>query len=88
MSEQDKCKMLGKRFLKNEKQPSPDQCGSVGWASSHKAKRRQFDSWSGHMPGLQVQSPFGAHPRGNQLMFLSHIDVSLSFSLPSPPSKK
>ena len=28
---------------------NPDQCGSVGWASSHKAKGCQFDSWSGHI---------------------------------------
>ena len=27
------------------------------------------------------------HTRGNQLMFLSHINVSLSFFLPSPFSK-
>ena len=44
-----------------------------------------FDSWSGHLPRLQVRSPIG-----NQLMFLSYIDVSLSLprslclSLPLP----
>ena len=33
-----------------------DWCGSVGWVSSSKTKGRWFNSWSGHMPGLQVQS--------------------------------
>ena len=49
----------------------------VGWALSHKAKGRWFDSWSGHMPGLRLWSPVGTHTRGNQSMFLSHINVSL-----------
>ena len=31
---------------------SPDQCGSVGWTLSLKAKSDQFNSWSGHMLGL------------------------------------
>ena len=35
----------------------PDQCGSVGWASSGKLKGHQFGSRSGPMSGLQVQSP-------------------------------
>ena len=38
--------------------------------SSCKAKDGQFDSWSGHLPGLQVRSPVGACTTGNQLMFL------------------
>ena len=51
---------------------SPDQCGSVGWASSCKAKGRWLDSQSGHMPGLQlVLVPGQAHTTGIQLMFLS-----------------
>ena len=70
---------------------SPGQYGSVGWALSCKAKGHQFDSWSGHMRGLAVRSPSVACMRGNRSMFISHIDVSmffsLSFSLPSPPSK-
>ena len=67
---------------------SSDQCGVVGWVLSHKAKGRWFDSQSGHMPGLWARSPFGAHTRGKrQIKFLSHIDVSFSFSLPSPLSK-
>ena len=38
--------------------------------------------------GLRVRSPEGAHERGNESFYLSHIDVSLlSFSLPSPLSK-
>ena len=36
-----------------------DQCeqpGSLGWALSRKLKGNLFDSWSGHMPGLQGRS--------------------------------
>ena len=60
------------------------QFGSVGWVLSCKAKSRQFDSQSWYVPALQVWSPVGTHARGNQSMFLSHTDVSLPFSLPSP----
>ena len=41
----------------------------------------QFDSQSGHIPRLRVQSPVGVGTVGNRSMFLSHIDVSLPFSL-------
>ena len=50
---------------------SPDQCGPVGWLLFHKVKGHQFNSWSGHMPGLQVGPSWGAYER--QL-----IDVSVS----------
>ena len=33
----------------------PGGCGSVGWASFCKAKGHQFDSRSGHIPGLCVK---------------------------------
>ena len=49
---------------------------SVGWALSSKPKGHRFDSQP--RPGLQVWSPVGAHARGNQSMFLSCINVSLS----------
>ena len=52
----------------------PDWRGSVGLSSSRKVKGRWFISWSGRMPGLQVQSLVGV------CMFLSHIDVSLPLS--------
>ena len=39
--------------------------------------------WLGYLSGLQVQSLVRAHTDGNQSMFLSHMDVSLPFSLPS-----
>ena len=51
-----------------------------------KVKGCQFDSQSGHRPGLQVQSPFGVHRRGKPSMLLSHTDVSLLLSLPPFPS--
>ena len=34
---------------------SPHWCGSVGWASSHKAEGCRFNSWSGPWPGLHVR---------------------------------
>ena len=43
---------------------------------------RQFDPWSGHTPGLWVQSAGGVWLRGNQSVFLSRIDVSLPLVLP------
>ena len=44
-----------------------------------------FDSQSGHVCGLWVQSPVRAYAGGNLSMFLSHIDVSLLlFLLPFP----
>ena len=50
----------------------------------HKPKRHRFDFQSGHTPRLRVQSPVGACTRGNQSMFLTHINVfSPSLSLPS-----
>ena len=65
----------------------------LGWmaqlvgASSHAPKCCRFNTESGHIPRLQVQSPVRVHMGGNQLMFLSHISVSLSlsFSLSLPP---
>ena len=65
--------------------PGPAQCGSAGWASSHREKGCRFDSCPGYMPGFQVWSLGRAHTRGNRSMFLSHIDVSLSLFLPPFP---
>ena len=48
--------------------------------SSPKPKSRRFNFQSGHMPRLWVQSLVRVHSRGNQLIFLSHINVSLSLS--------
>ena len=54
--------------------------------SSHTPKGYGFDSQSGHIPRLWVQSPDKAHSGSSQLMFPSHINVSLClfFSLPVP----
>ena len=63
--------------------------GQLVGASSHKPKGHSFNSGSGHMLRLRVQSSVWAHVRGIWLMFLSHINVSLlSLSLSSPRSKK
>ena len=45
-----------------------------------KQKGHRFNSQSGHMPGLQARFPSWEHLRGNQLMYLSHIDLSLPLS--------
>ena len=42
-----------------------------------------FDSQSGHIPRLQVQSLVRAHSEEDRLMFLSQNDVSLPTSLKS-----
>ena len=61
----------------------PGWCGSVDWVPAFKPKGRRFYSQAEHMPGLWARSPVRGHVRGNHtLMFLS-----LSFSLPSSPSK-
>ena len=63
----------------------------LSWLECHPAhwKGCGFDSQSGHMPGLWVQSLGGVHTGGNGSMFLSHVNISLSlpFSLPSSLSK-
>ena len=60
------------------KRNCPGWCDSVDWVPACKPKGHQFDSQSGHMPGLCARSSVGGHVRGNHtLMFLS-----LSLSLP------
>ena len=48
------------------------------------ARGRQFDSWSGHMPGLQA-GYLWEHARGNRLMYLF---LSLTPSLKNKILKK
>ena len=51
-------------------------------------KGHRFNSWSGHMTGLQVWSLVGAPKKSNWPMSLSYISVSLPlFSPPFPLSK-
>ena len=63
-----------------ENHSSPDGYGSVGGATSCKVKCCWFNSLSGHMPGLQVQSLVGKRT----IYVFSHICFSpcLSPSLP------
>ena len=49
----------------------PSLGGSVGWSITCTPKGWAFDSQSGHMPRLRVQSLAGAHRGGNQSVFLS-----------------
>ena len=61
---------------------SPGWCDSVGGVLPRKPKGSQFNSRSGHMPGLRVWSPVRVCARDNPQMFLSHMDVSLPLFLP------
>ena len=56
---------------------SPGWCGSVDWAPAYEPKGRQFDSQSGHMPGLQDRFPVGGVWEAT-----IHWCFSPSFSLP------
>ena len=47
---------------------------------SHGHKGYGVNSRSGYTPRLQVQPPIGERREGNRLIFLSHINVSLSLS--------
>ena len=59
----------GHKLLRaRERRALPLQLSWLG--VSHKVRGRRFNSWSGHMPGLQVRFPDGTHTRGNQSMFL------------------
>ena len=68
---------------------SPSWCGSVDWVSVCKPKHCQFDSQSGHMPGLQTGSLVGGVREATHWC-ISHASMvlSLSYFLLSPLSKK
>ena len=69
-------------FVKNHTQLWP----GVAQLAGHCPSNQRMDSQSGHLPGLQVPSLVGVHKESSQLMFLSHIDVSLPFFLSPFPS--
>ena len=52
----------------------------LGGVSFRTPKGCVFCPWSGHIPRLWVWSLVGVCTGGNQLMFLSHISVSLCLS--------
>ena len=67
-----------KKGLKSMKFMALASGGSVGWSVIPSPKGCRFDSPSGHMPSLWVQCLVWVIMGGNQSMFLSHTDVSLS----------
>ena len=82
-------KMMAEENVNQNSFSRPGWCGSVDWALACELKGHWFDSGSGHMPGLQVGSLHLAQwgrARSNQLIFLSHITVSLPLFLPLFPS--
>ena len=70
------------------KKGKPWPGGSVSWSIILYTKKLWFNSWSGHIPRLQVPSLVEAQTGGKLSMFLSHTDVlslSISLSLHPPP---
>ena len=65
-----------------KKTTGPGWCGSVDWVPAWEPKGRQFDSQTGHMPGLWARSPAGMCKRQ------PHTDVSLPPFLSLSLSKK
>ena len=55
----------------------------MDWVQACKPKRHQFDSQSGHVPGLRARSPVEGCARGDHTLTF----LSFSFSLLSPLSK-
>ena len=58
----------------------------LSWGLSHKTKGRRFNSQSGHMPGLWVQSPIRAHTI-DVFLLCQRFSPTLMFlylSLPTP----
>ena len=66
----------------------PDQRSLDGWVLSCKAEGQLFNSWSGHMPRLRVWSPVRVPTRGNQLMFLTLMFLSLFLLLSRKERKR
>ena len=63
-------------------------CGSMDWVLACKPKDHQFNSQSGHMPGLWARSPVrGVWEATNQGISCTLMFLSLSFTLPSTLSK-
>ena len=52
-------RLSGLKKERKKENSSPGWCGSVDWASAWEPKGHQFDSQSGHMPGLQARFPVG-----------------------------
>ena len=61
----------------------PGWCGSLDWVPVCEPKGRQFNSQSGHMPGLQASSPVGCAQEAT-----THWCFSPSLSPSVPFSKK
>ena len=82
-----KCEHLNNILLCLKQEYGPEQCGSVTWAMSCKAKRRWLDSWShawveGSVPGQ------GVYERQPIDVSVSHQCFSLSLSPSLPISLK
>ena len=71
-------------IFKNSVKRYPDQCGSVGWASSRKAKAAGLFPGQGTRlcRGFRPQSPVGERRRGHRAMSHTSMFLSLPSSLP------
>ena len=67
----------------------PGWCGSVDWASACEPKGHQFNSQSGHMPGLQVRCPVGGMWEATtHCCFSPFLSPSLSLNLKAKQTNK
>ena len=64
----------------------PGWCGSVDGVLAGNPTVPGFDSQSGPVPALWARPPRWGRARGNQSMYLSHIDVFLPLFLPHFPA--
>ena len=83
------CILMG--HADKKRRQTPDRFGSVGWVSVVPKAKGEFDSHSGHMPGLWVWSRVGGMQQATIDVFLTSMFLSpsssLPFSLPFPMSK-
>ena len=79
-SYQATCKYQGLEHIESERN-SPGWCGSVDWVPACKAKGHQFDSQSGHMPGMWARSPIAGMSEATTHWCFSPSLPCLSLSL-------
>ena len=75
-------KKKNQTFMLFKRITCPCQCGSTGWAFSHRLEGHGFNSQSRHMPGLQIGSQLGHKQKVTDgCLFLASMFLSLTSSL-------
>ena len=72
----DKIDFVSKTLIRDKS--GLDGCGSVGWALPHRSRGHQFNSQSGHAPGLQPGPWLGACEGQPMDVSLEHLCCPLS----------